>query len=108
MTFLIGKLEFDGPFHRPDEIEARPGLFAILCEDDNEYELLEIDQSASLDSCLNSDEYINNLTFYQDNCKGRLCAAVHYTDDLDVKERIELREELLGEIRSEEAVTAPV
>ena len=106
MTFLIGRLEFQGPFRAGDEIEARPGLFAILCETDDEYELLEIDHAEIVNSCLDNDEYVSNLSFYQENCNGSLCAAVHYTDDLTTRERSQLRDELLCELREEEGLVA--
>ncbi len=104
MTFMIGRLEFEGPFRNREEMDSRPGLFAILCETDDEYELLEIDHTDSLESCLDIEEYVSNLAFYQDNCVGALCAAVHYTDDLSYKEREELKDELLGELKEEDAL----
>jgi hypothetical protein len=102
MTFLIGRLEFSGPFKSGEEIDARPGLFAILCETDQEYELLEIDHAERLSTCLDNDEYVSNLSFYQENCSGNLCAAVYYTDTLTRKERVQLRDELLAGLRAEE------
>lgn len=103
MTVLIGKIEFQGPYYSSSEIEPRPGLFALLCDDNDEYELLEIGQSDSVDSCLDNTEFVDNLVFYEDNCTGRICAAVHYTDDLISKERTQLRDELLGELNDEDA-----
>ncbi|MBX9693134.1 MAG: hypothetical protein K2Z81_12165 [Cyanobacteria bacterium] len=106
MTFLIGRLEFEGPYHSREEMESRPGLFAILCETEDEYELLEIDHTETLNSCLDIEEYVSNLAFYQDNCNGALCAAIHYTDDLTYREREELKDELLGELTEEDALAS--
>jgi len=106
MAITIGRLEFQGPYHMGDTIESRPGLFVLLCETEDEYELLEVDHSDALDSCLHHEEYVSNLAFYQDHCSGALCAAVHYTDDLTSKERAQLREELLAELREEELVNS--
>lgn len=106
MTILIGRLEFDGPFRDAATIESRPGLFALFCETDDEYELLEVDHCDNVDGCLENEEFVNNIAFYQENCSGTLCAAVHYTDDLTRKERAQLREELLSELREDEALSA--
>ena len=106
MTFLIGRLEFVGPFRSGSEISARPGLFAILCETNEEFELLEIDHCENLSSCLDNDEYVSNLSFYQENCSGSLCAAVYYTDQLTKRERSQLRDELLASVRNEEEFAA--
>lgn len=103
MSILIGRLEFEGPFRAAENIEARPGLFALFCETDDEYELLEVDHADVLDGCLESEEYVNNIAFYQENCTGTLCAAVHYTDDLTRKERAQLRDELLFALGEESA-----
>jgi hypothetical protein len=102
MTFLIGRLEFVGPFRSGSEIGVRPGLFAILCETNDEFELLEVDHAENLSSCLDNDEYVSNLSFYQENCSGSLCAAVYYTDNLSRKERAQLKDELLACVRDEE------
>ncbi len=102
MSVLIGRIEFQGPFYNPTEIEPRPGLFALLADANDEYELLEIGQSESLDSCLENTEFADNLVFYEENCNGKICAVVHYTDDLIARERIELRDELLGELHEDE------
>jgi hypothetical protein len=96
-------LEFEGPFHIGDTIESRPGLFALFCETDNEYELLEIDHADKVDGCLENEEYVNNIAFYQENCSGTLCAAIHFTDDLTRKERAQLKDELLAELGDEES-----
>lgn len=102
MTILIGQLEFEGPFCQPTEIEAKSGLYALLCESEDEYELVEIDQSDMLPSCLENEEYASNLTFLQEVCNGKIWAAVHYTDDLTTEERIELKEDLLSQVATEE------
>lgn len=108
MTFLIGRLEFDGPFYSGLEIGAIPGLFAILCETNEEFELLEIDHCENLSSCLDNDEYVSNLSFYQENCSGRLCAAVYFTENLSRKERAQLKDELLAYVQGEELLVPAV
>lgn len=102
MTILIGQLEFDGPFCQPSEIEPKSGLYALLCESEDEYELVEIDQTDMLPTCLENEEYASNLTFLQEVCNGKIWAAVHYTEDLTTEERIELKEDLLSQVACEE------
>jgi len=42
MAILIGKYEFDGPYHNVDDLEEKEGLYAVLhCEAD-EYKLIHL------------------------------------------------------------------
>lgn len=42
MSILIGALEFDGPFEDIDSLSDASGIYAVLCENDGELELVEI------------------------------------------------------------------
>jgi len=48
MAILIGKYEFDGPYHKVDDLEEREGLYAVLhCEAD-EYKLIHLAHSDNI------------------------------------------------------------
>lgn len=98
MTITVGKLEFEGPYDDPALIRNEPGLFGIVCEVDDEYELIELDEIDNLQNCLSTDEHISNLRFYEETCNGKLAAIIHYTADLSSKERREIRQRLLLEL----------
>lgn len=103
MSILIGKLEFEGPYVEQENIREEPGLFGIICEVDGEMELIELDETDCLRHCLTADEYVNNIHFYNETCRGRLSAAVHYTTDLTSKERRELVNGLMSELEDKSA-----
>ncbi len=98
MGVLIGKLEFEGPFDDALNIHEEPGLFGILCEVNGEVELIELDESDCLRTCLTSQEHVNNIHFYAETCRGKLSAVVHYTQDMHPQERRELKQQLLAEL----------
>ncbi len=100
MSILVGKLEFEGPYDDPELIRSEPGLFGIVCEVEHELELIELDEMDNLRSCLTSEEHVSNLRFYEETCRGKLSAIIHYTSDLTARERREIRDRLLFELES--------
>lgn len=105
MSILVGKLEFEGPYDNPELIRDEPGIFGIVCEVEDELELIELDEMESLRDCLISDEHVSNLRFYEETCHGKLSAIIHYTSDLTSKERREVRDSLLLELESLDGAT---
>ena len=105
MGVLIGKLEFEGPFNEALNIREEPGLFGILCEVNDELELVELDECDCLRNCLTREEHVNNILFYTETCRGKLSAIVHYTSDLQPKERRDLKRQLLFELEDTSEVT---
>lgn len=101
MTIVIGKLEFEGPFARAEDIRPDPGIYGILCQVKDEFELIELDESYCLRDCLETSEHANNMLFYAETCQGALSAIVHYTPDLSPWERADLKADLLSEINEE-------
>ena len=79
-TILIGKYEFCGPFAAPEEIEERPGVFAVLCYHDNCYELLDLGYGENLRQGLLDHPDQGD---WHNMCAGTLLAAVFYGDEMD-------------------------
>lgn len=99
---VIGQLEFDGPFRDPAELQAKPGIYAILSQHRNdEFELIDICESARLDHILDTDEYTTNHLFYEETCSGVLSVAVHYTENMNLSERCQLKNQLLAELNEQ-------
>jgi hypothetical protein len=98
---MIGKLEFEGPFMKPEEIRPDPGIYGILCQVNDEFELIDLDDSHCLRDCLETTEHVNNMLFYAETCQGMLSAIVHYTPDLTASERAELKSDLLAEMNDQ-------
>jgi hypothetical protein len=103
MSIIIGRLEFEGPFSDPQDIRPESGIYGIICQVGEEYELLDLDETHCLRDCLESNEYTDNTQFYSETCKGRLSAVVHYTHDLSAAERVEIKQELLAELNQPDA-----
>jgi hypothetical protein len=48
MSILIGKYEFDGPFNSFADLEEKPGIFAVLHCDGEDYELIHVAESENI------------------------------------------------------------
>lgn len=90
MSILIGALEFDGPVSDLDLLESVSGVYAILCENNGEYELLELGDADDVR------EHIYNHPQRNEWCHNHfnIALAVHYAADLTEAERKEIRCEL--------------
>jgi hypothetical protein len=94
MTILIGALEFEGPFEDFDSLSDEPGLFAVLTCQNEEYELVELEDADYVRTTLHEHE---QRAFWVDNTAGSISVAVHYTPDLTMHERREIKDTLLAE-----------
>ncbi len=90
MSILIGALEFEGPFLDFDSLSDEPGIYAVLCEIQGEFELVELGDSEQVRECL---IHHPERDSWHDNCPA-LAVAVHYTADITTNERHEIRENL--------------
>lgn len=98
---LIDDVAFEGPFTDGAHIEALPGIFGIVCQSNDELELLYLDESHCLQDCLSSAEHENNMLFYAENCSGMLSAIVHYTPSLTTRERTLIKNRLIAHLSAE-------
>lgn len=99
---LIGALEFDGPQVDVDLLSDEPGLYALLSETAGEFEMIEMGEAASLREYIQS--HADRLTWLENGMN--LSVAVHYTSDLDPRERIEILRDLQTEFADEQVVCA--
>ncbi len=99
MGIVIGPIEFEGPYADAGCLKAEAGLYAILCENKGEYELVELDESSSVKTCFDADEYTSNLRFWQETSANNLMAVVHYTPELNGEERRSIKDQLLQEFQ---------
>jgi hypothetical protein len=100
MTVLIGSWEFEGPFTQPKEFLHQPGIYAILSCSEEEYELLEIDETESVRATLERHE---RFPIGQPASASNVAAAVYYCADLTSSLREGLIEEVLKEFNAEVA-----
>ena len=90
MTILIGALEFIGPLQDLSSLCDQPGIYAVLCESNGEFELVEMSDADRVREqliCHPEREFWNSEGL-------KLSFAVHYTLDLTEQERYEIKEAL--------------
>lgn len=94
MSILIASWDFEGPFDHPSQFKDDPGVYALLCETDGEYELIDMRESRSVKDCITFDE---EHIFAQETCNGKLVIAVYYTGDLTGSQRLEMKKQIESE-----------
>lgn len=97
---LIGALEFDGPQEDFDMLSDEPGIYAFLSENAGEFELVELGEADSLREHIQG--HADRLTWLENGMQ--VSVAVHYTSDLDARERIEILQDLEREFAEEQEV----
>jgi hypothetical protein len=100
VMILIGALEFDGPQEDVDMLSDEPGIYAFLSEHAGEFELVELGEAESLREYIQS--HTDRLTWLENGM--HVSFAVHYTSDLDTKERVEILQDLEREFADEQEV----
>ncbi len=95
MTVLIGALEFDGLHTDVSLLSNTPGIYAVLCNNDEEYELLELGQSDDVRK-----QVLDQCNDWKEDGRD-IAIAVHYTGDLPADVRIELIDEIQLEFELE-------
>jgi hypothetical protein len=89
MTILIGKYEFDGPFHKVEDLEHQQGLYVILhCEDDD-YELMRV---------AHADNIREHAELLPTECSsGKVLLAALYTPQCGPSERSTMVQDIESE-----------
>ena len=88
MVVLIGALEFDGPYADLKSLRNASGVYAILCENDEDLELIEIGDSDSIRTHLQT--HPERELWSGEGIEIRF--LVHYTEDLGPQERQAIKE----------------
>ncbi|MFQ5630814.1 MAG: hypothetical protein ACE5I1_18740 [bacterium] len=97
MIFL-GNYAFDGPHRSIDDVKDFPGVFAIVCERDEKFQLLDVDESDAVRSSIESHA---REDCWEENCEdGELAYLAYYTGRLPKSKR----QDIVREIRSQYTV----
>lgn len=94
MSILIGSLEFQGPIRDFELLAPIPAVYGILVQTNEEYELIEFGETASL-----TETIFNHPNLEQWERAGlEISFCVYYTQGLSPAERAELKLALDAEI----------
>jgi hypothetical protein len=91
MTILIGKYEFDGPYHKVDDLEEKQGLYAVLHYKDDEYKLIHVAQADNIRERI-------ELLPAPDSPEGKVLLAALYTPRCGRRERSTMVESIQSEL----------
>jgi hypothetical protein len=91
MSIKLGKYLFTGPIASIDKLKDRPGVFAIICNVDNEYFLIDVGESSKLRTRIEN-HYKKDC--WIKNCDGQVIIYVRYTTFLKQQSRIIIEQEL--------------
>ncbi len=91
MTILIGALEFEGLYTDIELLTEEPGIYAVLCNTNDEYELMELGASDDI-----REQVLSQRHDWKEDGRD-IAIAVHYTGDLPT----DIRAELLDAIQFE-------
>ncbi len=91
MAISVDKYSFEGPYSSTDKLEDNSGVYAIHCNKDSKYYLIDIGESATVKTrVVNHDR--NDC--WTKNCGGTLTVSVLYTPNLQQTGRREIEQEL--------------
>lgn len=91
MAIKLGKYSFTGPIAISDKIRDRSGIYAIVCNVDSEYFLIDVGESSKLRTRIENQD---KKDCWIKNCNGQLLIYVHYTPFLKQLPRIHIEQEL--------------
>lgn len=91
MSIMIGALEFEGPYADLDNLSDESGLFAVLCHNFGEHELIEIGEADYVREHVV--KYVEEQSAWYE-ADLDIAIAVHYTPDLSAQERQEIKASL--------------
>jgi hypothetical protein len=76
MAIRLGNYSFTGPFESIDDINDWSGIYAIVCNVDQENFLLDVGESSKLRTRI---ENHDKKDCWINHCKGQLKIYIHYT-----------------------------
>ena len=82
MSILVAEIEFSGPHRTPVAIEEQAGIFVVMQEHNDKYEVIDFGYSENLkDDLADADEFESWTKQYP----GVLFVGVHYISEADKK-----------------------
>ncbi|HOD17371.1 MAG TPA: hypothetical protein PKJ14_01835 [Candidatus Cloacimonadota bacterium] len=91
MSIQLGKYSFEGPYPKTDLLQDKSGVYAILSWENNAYTVIDIGESATVKTRLDSHERFN---CWERHCNGTIYYAVYYTPNMQQAGRMEIEQEL--------------
>jgi len=91
MSITVGGYTFEGPYTLAGKLEDRSGIYAIHCYRDNKYYLIDVGESATVRSRVETHE---RKSCWQRNCSGALTVSVYYTPHLQQAGRMQIEQEI--------------
>ena len=93
MPITIGTYTFAGPYHLRDTnyLGDTSGVYAILCGNRNNYEMIDIEESSGIRKRVKRHE---REDCWNENCTNNLYVAVHYTHRVRQAGRMQIEQEL--------------
>lgn len=89
MSITIGNYSFEGPYTTTDNLEDRSGVYAILCNANNQYRLIDVGESATVKTRVDNHD---RKDCWKRNCSGTLSVAVLYTPNQQQAGRIAIEQ----------------
>jgi len=84
-TITVGGYPFQGPFNDTKYLENRPGLYAIHVQQDEDYTLLDVGESAAVQDRVRDHE--RKSCWMEHTHGGLIVFSVFYTPDLAEESR---------------------
>lgn len=91
MSIKIGDYNFEGPFITTDSISDDSGVYCILCKNDQQYNVIDIGESATPKTRLDTHD---RRTCWKRECNGTVYFSILYTPQKHQAGRMEIEQEL--------------
>jgi hypothetical protein len=91
MAIIIGKYLFEGPFPSTSNLKDRSGVYAIFCNVNNKYFLMDFGENSQVKTCIENNDRKERWT---NTCLGTLFFFVYYTPNLQQTDRKLIEQEL--------------
>jgi len=95
MSISIGRYEFDGPYSSVAELEEKPGIYAVLHYEGEEYDLIHVAEADNIKDRIE----LSQSTYTTSG--GSVLLAACYTPQSRSQERRMMVEEILREFADE-------
>lgn len=91
MTITIGDYTFEGPYTNTSSLKDNSGVYAIHCNRDENYYLIDVGESSTVKSRVDNHD---RADCWKNNCSGTLTVSVLYTPNKQQGGRMEIEQEL--------------
>ena len=91
MAITVGNYSFEGPYTSTENLQDKPGVYAIHCCIDSNYYLIDVGESTTVKSRI---ENHDRKDCWTRNCNGTLTVSVLYTPNIQQAGRKEIEQEL--------------